>query len=116
MDNEHEATAIFKNVSDYLIQTGKTVIVSTTNEHVCALFYQILSHFHFYPPDLNRFFPQILKLCNRIYLMDNGHLTESYEYDDLEKMMAFKKIMSNEKQLKLSYQLVSHIFFINYFR
>lgn len=37
-------------------------------------------------------------------MMDNGHLTESYEYDDLEKMMVFKKIMSSEKQLKLSYQ------------
>lgn len=34
MENEQEAADIFKNVSNYLMQTGKTVIVATTNEQV----------------------------------------------------------------------------------
>lgn len=40
MENEQEAATIFKNVSDYLIQTGKTVIVTTTNEQVCGIYHK----------------------------------------------------------------------------
>lgn len=77
VNNETEAASIFKNVIDFLIQNGKTVVVTTTNE-------------------------DILKLCNRIYVLDDGYLSESYEYDDLRVMTSFRRIINDERLHKLS--------------
>lgn len=34
VNDNAEAALLFKNMSDYLIQTGKTILVTTTNEEV----------------------------------------------------------------------------------
>lgn len=42
-----EAAILFKNMSDYLIQTGKTILVATNNEEVSrAMRLPMTIHFH----------------------------------------------------------------------
>lgn len=60
-----------------MIQTGKTVVVTTTND-------------------------AILKMCNRIYTLDDGYLSESYEHDDLVKLPLYKTLTVQQQLLKAS--------------
>lgn len=34
VSDDAEAALLFKNMSDYLLQTGKTILITTTNEEV----------------------------------------------------------------------------------
>lgn len=94
-----EAALLFKNMSDYLIQTRKTILVATNNEEVPCLIAspRKKKNLIFIFSDSIR---QILKLCNRIYAVDGGHLSESCEYGDLYHMPSFRKIMADEAMLR----------------